>query len=242
AELASVSPTANSDSRPICYVLTQILWLSRFIPGLAVADTGKTGPWLRWGMLVVAAAWLGVLLAARRREGWSRVCWAAVAGGCGMILEGALILGYQARQGALFRDLGILLTLFMAGLAAGVALLAKSGSGRRRPNQTGLTLSLGLAGISGLVALVLSPAGPESAVPYGVLLLATGLLTGGIFAYAARPEGADQAALVRPLYAADLLGGCLGSLAASLVLLPLLGLPGTALLAAGLAISLLVLR
>lgn len=239
AELASSPPTANSDSRPICYALTQILWLSRFIPGLAVADTGTAERWLRWGTWVAAAVWLGVLLAARQRERWRRTCWAAVAGTCGMILEGALILGYQARQGALFRDLGILLTLFMAGLTLGVALLGRFGPPASR--WTGIGLGLGLAGISGLSALVLSPAGPVSAVPYGVLLLATGLLTGGIFAHAARPEGADQAALVRPLYAADLLGGCLGSLVAGLVLLPLLGLPGTALLAAGLAASLLVL-
>jgi predicted membrane-bound spermidine synthase len=33
--------------------------------------------------------------------------------------------------------------------------------------------------------------------------------------------------VIAPLYAADLLGGCLGSLAGSLILIPLLGLDGT---------------
>jgi spermidine synthase len=241
ADLASTPAAANTDSRPVCYALTQILWLSRFVPGLAVADVEGTERWLTRGALIAIAAWIGALLAARQRERWGRACWAAVAGGCGMALEGALILGYQARQGALFRDLGILLTLYMAGLAAGVVLLAKLGRARRWPRRTGVALGLGLAGVAGASALALSPGGPEGVVLYGALLLATGLLSGGIFAYAARPEGPDPFVLVRPLYAADLAGGCLGSLAAGLALLPVLGLSGTALLMAGLAASLLVL-
>ena len=51
---------------------------------------------------------------------------------------------------------------------------------------------------------------------------------------------ADQGAAVAPLYAADLLGGCLGALLGSLFLLPFLGLPATALLVAGLALVLLL--
>jgi hypothetical protein len=42
----------------------------------------------------------------------------------------------------------------------------------------------------------------------------------------------DQRPVVSPLYAADLLGGSLGSLAASLLLIPMLGLPASAALLA----------
>jgi hypothetical protein len=38
----------------------------------------------------------------------------------------------------------------------------------------------------------------------------------------------DRASVVSPLYAADLMGGCLGGLAASLVLVPAFGLEAAA--------------
>ena len=40
-------------------------------------------------------------------------------GFAGMVLESVLILNYQTASGALFQDLGVLLTMFMAGLATG---------------------------------------------------------------------------------------------------------------------------
>ena len=87
---------------------------------------------------------------------------------------------------------------------------------------------------------MLSSGGPGGPAVYGGLMLAAGLACGGVFAAAARPDGAAQGALVRPLYAADLIGGAAGSVAASFVLLPIVGLPGTALLVAGLAALLLL--
>jgi hypothetical protein len=73
--------------------------------------------------------------------------------------------------------------------------------------------------------------------PTFLLLLAAGFLVAGVFAWAGLAGGADQHALIGPLYAADLIGGSLGSLAGSLVLIPFLGLPETALLAAALALA-----
>ena len=72
------------------------------------------------------------------------------------------------------------------------------------------------------------------------LLAASGLATGGIFAYASLRDVPDQPRAVAPLYAADLLGGCAGSLLGSLLLIPFLGLPATALAVAGLGLLLLL--
>ena len=47
-----------------------------------------------------------------------------------------------------------------------------------------------------------------------------------------RIVSATGSSSVSPVYAADLLGGCVGSLLAGVVLIPLLGLPATALAAA----------
>ena len=63
-----------------------------------------------------------------------------------------------------------------------------------------------------------------------MLLLVCGFLVAAVFAYASLDRAPDQTAVVSPLYSADLVGGSAGSLAAGLVLIPLLGLPASALL------------
>ncbi len=161
-----------------------------------------------------------------------------------MVLEGALLLGYQGRQGALCRDLGLLFVLYMAGLAAGVAAVGRWSSVGRGARGPAVGLSLGLAAVALVTAWTLSPAGPWSAAPYAGLLLASGCCCGALFGWAARPGGAGTEDASRPGWAgrlcgADLLGGCVGALASSLVLLPLLGLPTTALCVAGGALVLL---
>ncbi len=60
-------------------------------------------------------------------------------------------------------------------------------------------------------------------------------------AHACPTSPLDQRRLVSPLYAADVLGGCFGSVAASLLLIPLLGLPLTAEWSAALAVVALML-
>jgi hypothetical protein len=55
-------------------------------------------------------------------------------------------------------------------------------------------------------------------------LLLAGFLTAGVFAYSSLRRVSAQDAVISPLYAADLLGGCLGSVAASLLLAPIFGL------------------
>jgi predicted membrane-bound spermidine synthase len=64
--------------------------------------------------------------------------------------------------------------------------------------------------------------------PAAAILCLCGALVAGLFGYASRMGVDDQGAVVSPLYAADLLGGCLGSFLAGLLLLPLLGAGATA--------------
>jgi len=61
-------------------------------------------------------------------------------------------------------------------------------------------------------------------LPIAFLLAAAGFLVAGIFAYASLHNIDDQKKIVSPLYAADLIGGCLGSLLGSLVFIPLAGM------------------
>jgi len=75
-----------------------------------------------------------------------------------------------------------------------------------------------------------------------IMIFVSGFLTAGIFAYASFRRIEDQRSVVSPLYAADLIGGAIGALIATLWLIPVLGMNFTAIGAGGLVlISILLL-
>jgi hypothetical protein len=67
------------------------------------------------------------------------------------------------------------------------------------------------------------------------------MLVSGVFAYASGRDASDQKRIIGPLYASDLVGGCLGSLVASLLLVPYGGLDTAALLMVPISLACLVL-
>jgi len=256
-QIAAVAVPVNSDARPVCYQYTLMLWLSRFYPALAWLDPlaiaegrGRAGPWARiGGLALLGLAWLLV-----RRPAWRRAVVVGAAGGLGMVAEALLLLAYQARRGVLYQDLGLLLMAFMGGLALGAAAVAA-----RRRREDGMPTGSAADAVSGpapargerwlglqlLGALALAAAGLSwrlragsglELVETAAWLLAFGALTAAVFAHASR-QAEDQARAIGPLYGADLIGGCAGSLAASLLLIPLVGLANTALLLAGVAVA-----
>jgi hypothetical protein len=130
---------------------------------------------------------------------------------------------------------------FMGGLALGAwgleRLMLRAGRGRFAGALTLVALAaLGLA----CAALLRAGAG-GGLVGTGALLFVCGFLVAAAFAYAVLRGAPDGGAVIGPVYAADLLGGCAGSLVASLVAIPMLGLPASAALAAALALATLLL-
>jgi hypothetical protein len=161
----------------------------------------------------------------------SRVLLVAVVGFLGMILETILILYYQAKHGGLYQDIGILLMSFMAGLALGSLTIHRwlvGLTGQRKPVRWyGVGLLVGV----GLLALIITTTITQSAlsglIPTVLLLVAAGFFVAGLFAYVNLYEIQDQKAMISSLYAADLIGGCAGTLLAGLILIPLAGLDVT---------------
>jgi spermidine synthase len=233
ARLSASTAPANSDERPISYQYTLLLWLSRFFPAMTWLDVSAWGgPLAPIGLGLLLAGFLAVCLLPAAR----RASLVAVAGLLGMVLEAVLILGYQTARGVLYQDLGLLLAAFMAGLAAGAAgLSAWDRTGTRPsglPRSVGFVLLLGFALLCVALASLVE-AGALASLPLtAALLFAAGLLVAAVFAYGSLRGRPDQRDVVAPLYAADLLGGCLGSLVASLLLVPVLGLAGSAQFAA----------
>ncbi len=242
--LAATPAPANRDARPACYQATMMLWLARFYPALARFEPPEAGvpallraPW-SW----TAAGVLGLaFLLARRRSGPRRLLLAAAAGCAGMLLESALLLDYQTRAGVLYQDLGVLLTAFMGGLALGAGALERLA---RRAGNGRLAGALGVTALAALglaCAAVLRAGGGGGLAGSAALLGACGFLVAAAVAFALLRGDADGGTVIGPVYAADLLGGCVGSLVAGLLAIPMLGLPATAALAAGLALAALLL-
>jgi spermidine synthase len=223
--LAEARVPPNTDARPACYRQAALLWLGMFLPVTPDAGTGD-----RSGALVVLVAAAAILAISRFRAGWRRAALAATAGFTGMGIESLVLLRFQAETGSLYRDIGLLLTSFMAGLAAGAWAFNRLADGRRKaPRWWGLALLLALSALAGGLALSAEGGGfLFRQGPAAALLALCGMLTAGLFGYASRMGTQGQGDIASPLYAADLMGGCLGALLAGFWLLPLLGAEATA--------------
>jgi len=162
----------------------------------------------------------------------------AVAGLAGMVLETLLILHYQLKSGILYQDIGILLMGFMAGLALGALAVDKMAGSERNEVSAwwGAALMAGFALLAITTLWIVRTGVGTGLLEVSSLLVLAGFLVAGVFAFASLRGIHDQAEMISPLYAADLFGGCVGSLAASLVLVPVMGLDGTA----GLAVPLVL--
>ncbi len=147
-----------------------------------------------------------------------------------MGLEIVIVLHDQTVRGVLYQDLGLLLTLFMVGLALG-AMAGETYVRRPERRWRWPVLVVALAGWSGALAFALDR-GASGLVFSGAALLVTGALVALCFAAAAAAVRDDAG----PVYAADVLGGGIGGVLASLVLVPFVGLPAACVVVGALAL------
>jgi spermidine synthase len=224
--LKSSTSAINTDTRPICYSYTMLIWLSKFIPSITYWD--YTFPEFRgiraWclSLLCILPLVLSAIFPWPRR----RFILVTIIAFAGMVLETILLLHFQTQNGILYQDIGVLMTAFMAGLALGAAALGKLN--RPITKRHGIILSSGFLLLSMAIGGRIQSGGNSGLMEVSVFLALAGLLTAGVFAYAGLRLKPDQNKALVSLYAADLLGGCLGSILTSLILAPLIGLSTTA--------------
>jgi spermidine synthase len=225
----------NTDIRPVCYQYAFIIWLSKFFPRIAAVDPSSIMHKIFFKPPLSLLLWISlpiIFLLSRFRPELRRVMLVAAAGFAGMVLETILILYYQVKHGVLYQDIGLLLMSFMAGLAAGAIIINRKMC-RQVDHQNlsrwqGITLLIGFCFLCASVGMSVTMNISAGLFQISCLLAATGFLVAGIFAYASIHEVEDQKNVISPLYSADLIGGCLGSLIGSLILIPLAGMDVTA--------------
>jgi spermidine synthase len=155
----------------------------------------------------------------------------AVAGFLGMVLETILILYYQVKHGVLYQDIGLLLMSFMTGLALGAMIIdrvmVRMIDRQKLLRWYGVGLLIGFCLLCAVIATKVTMSTTAGLAQTSWILAAAGFLVAGIFAYTSLYGIQDQKSIISPLYSADLIGGCLGSLLGSLILIPLAGLDVT---------------
>jgi len=220
----------NTDIRPVCYQYAFVIWLSKFFPRFALIDPAsimnkvffKTPLWLLWIGLPV------IFLLCRLRPALRSTLLVASAGFLGMVMETILILYYQVKHGVLYQDIGVLLMSFMAGLALCAMIINKEMVpqvfNRTLSRWYGISMLIGFCFLCAFTGMIVKTSIMAGLVEISFLLAATGFLVAGIFAYASLHEIEDQKKVISPLYSADLIGGCLGSVLGSLILIPLAGM------------------
>jgi spermidine synthase len=234
--LSNTNVPPNTDARPVSFKYSSMIWLSKFFPRLIAAEMGSSASSAArplGGLIAALALFCAVFLLVRRRTGSRRVLLAMLAGFIGMVVETQLILYYQVKSGVLYQNLGVLLMVFMAGLAVGAAalpLLARRehGGGARHQKAWGWGLFLAFTLVNLVFVRLLRLGAGAELLSVSCLLFVAAVLVSGVFAYASLLGTGDQRALVAPLYAADLIGGCAGSMLGGLLLVPFLGLGATA--------------
>jgi spermidine synthase len=222
----------NRDFEPVCYLYGLGLWGAQLHPA-AGRFLGFISGGASFSVLVGLGAFLLVFVSVLLAKGGPNSVVAFNTGVCGAVLiviEVVLVLVYQIIEGSVYKQMALIISLFMAGLAAGSAVVRTL---RGRGVYRLFMIQIGLAAYLGALYLLFSIF-PGSALEnlghdsmlllFSALAFVAGMFGGGQFCAAVESSEKARGA---GLYAADLIGASTGAIAGSLFLLPMLGIPKT---------------
>jgi len=215
------STPVNTDTSPHLMRLMFTQWFTKF----------QTSP---LGFFLVLAILSSVYLMKISREEY-----VLFSSGCmAMGSEILVIFAFQIYFGYIYLQIGIIITVFLAGLLPGAWLANKL----QQPNKQILVLTDGLL-IVMLVAFILALVGFADRLPVSFYLIfgfAVSLACGFQFPVALFLKGSDNTAATRT-FSADLMGAACGTLLTSVVLIPYIGILPAAGVLIGLKLVSLVL-
>jgi spermidine synthase len=235
----------NSDFHPLGVFFNLAYWNALFSPYLTGIFTWIEGLSLTLFAVLIAVPTLLLSLLFMKRPGTRRISLPyaiSATGFAGMIFDLAIIFTFQTTFGYLYYQIGILVTIFMVGVAISSFSITRRLDRIKRLTLVFLTTELCLIIFSLALPLVLilpSLSMERDASPVGyytvflMMSLFSGILIGLQFPLACRlsldtdrrKSGLGHTA--GSLYAADLLGGYFGGLIGGVLLLPILGLKNT---------------
>ena len=227
-EMVSTPTVLNRDFFPGTYFAHLQYWLSQFGSSLLLPALFIVG-------IVIL---LGVFLAGARQRVVPMVL--SASGFSGMGLEVILLIVFQICYGYVFKQVGLIITAFMIGSAAG-ALWSRFF--QKKPQVLMIKLDILLSALAFVLGpLFLSIHAAENnflyfviyPVVFPILTGIVGFLTGAQFPLAAKLTFHGVEKTTGSLYAFDLLGASLGALLVSTFCIPLIGITTTCYLIGGL--------
>ena len=209
----------NRDFRPVCFLQQLKFWLSRY----------NINFWFPLAIIVL----IFLMLMWRIRP----VTLGLFAGGfAGTGMELVIILAFQIIYGYVYQYIGIIIGVFMAGLAFG-ALYGVKWFGKTIKSLLAVQgIIVVYACAVPFILIALHRTGIPAVLLHSVMLILTfiiAVLIGMLFAKGSVILKSGIARKASDLYSYDLYGSALGSLLISVLLIPLLGFIGTALVVAG---------
>lgn len=194
----------NSDFKPKAYYYYLLVWMSQFR-----------------GHFVVFLAGLAVLVVILLvKVAPDPVPFAVFTTGfAGTALEVVLVFGFQILYGYVYSQIGVLITAFLAGLIGGAFYVNKT---LEKYSKRSLLVLEFVIFIFSVGLAVFLPYMVKVTFPLVISIL--GILVGAEFPLASKLYYSDVPVTAASLYSADLLGGCLGALLVSTLLVPLMGI------------------
>jgi spermidine synthase len=212
----------NTDLRPRAYLIQLNYWLSHF----------KGNLWYM-GIIITILALLAIIASNRINKALF------VSGFTGASMTFILIVCFQVLYGYVYQMTGILITMFMGGLAAGALLLPGILTPGIKPYRIFQFIIAMLVIATPMVVIGLSRAVLPEFVTVMVLNLISlfcGILIGYQFTQAARLQESSAGRVAASTYGVDLAGSTVGSLTTSILLVPLVGISITCFILAALNI------
>jgi spermidine synthase len=249
----------NSDIRPIGVFLSLSYWNALFSPSLAGVFKWFEGfsLWLSIGFMVLFTMLMAVLFTRRPPLSRQSVPYAILTTGLvGMIFNLAVIFTFQTFYGYLYHQIGLLIAIFMFGVALSSFYMTRHLGGIQRGSDLFLKIEILIILFSCLFPFVFSIPSQYlektviSLLIYPLFLIMSffsGAWIGLQFPLASKiylaARGKEEALSYTAglLYGADLLGGFLGGLFGGILLLPILGLKESCFMMAIIKISSLIL-
>jgi spermidine synthase len=214
----------NSDFTPVAYFRQLQYWLSYF----------RLEPW-------VPAALLGILFLVIVGR-LNVVSLGMFTGGfAASSIEVILLISFQIIYGYVYQATGFVITIFMAGLAAGSYVGHKRIKSVDYTKYAGIQFALALySTFLPFILYLVKDSVDNDAIIYGIFSLLTVFVAFPIgieFSFAARLLKTTISSTASTLYSVDLIGSALGALMVSIYVLPLLGITWSCIIIASLCLA-----
>lgn len=228
----------NRDFRPTCYFHNIALWGTQINKGfkeIFMALSRIRQEWVWAGGAILAAGMIGLASSAPSRPGPWIGSAVFLTGGSAIAVQMTLLLGFQILAGCVYRQMALIISLFMAGLALGAALAGRFYGNGRGPIARMVLIQAALCIhaliLTGVLTLLHQwPKGVSAAglgAAFSFLSLGGGCLAGVHFTLALKSLSTEisttPASIGGGLYALDLVGSAITAAVVALFLTPLFG-------------------